>query len=167
MDHSCSGWLLIIGNLRLCRFLTGNFGLLFHPTLVISVGVDNVLEGLGSLYVFTVQCQRLWHGRRTRQTLARITLFGCVLGRRPALIRFRPYLGRGEGGGEDSMRFPMSACKHWHKKETRVYGCLRVTILLMVRGPLIRTRTRGWNMHHVCKHNAQISWVYAHVNAES
>ena len=22
------------------------------------------------------------------------------------------------------MRFPMSACKHWHKKEARVYGCL-------------------------------------------
>ena len=22
------------------------------------------------------------------------------------------------------MRFPMSACKHWHENETRVYGCL-------------------------------------------
>ena len=43
--HSCSGWLLIIGNLRLCRFLTGNLGLLFPTKLVTSVGVDNVYKG--------------------------------------------------------------------------------------------------------------------------
>ena len=67
---------------------------------------------------------RFWQGRRARQTLAWITLFSCILVRRPALIRLRPYPGRSEAGGEDSMRFPMSACKHWHKKQTRVNGCL-------------------------------------------
>ena len=39
------GWLLLIGNLRLCRVLTGNLGLLFPTKLVISVGVDNVYKG--------------------------------------------------------------------------------------------------------------------------
>ena len=34
-----------------------------------------------------------------------MTLVGCVLVCRPALIRLRPYLGRGEAGGEDSMCF--------------------------------------------------------------
>ena len=99
--------------------------------------------------MFTVLCQRLWHGYRTRQILARITLFGCVLVRRPALIRFRQYLGRGEAGGEDSMHFPVSDCKHWHKNEARVNGCLRVSILLMVRGSLLRTRTRTRTRNHV------------------
>ena len=83
-----------------------------------------------------------WHGSRTRQTLAWVTLFNRVLVRRPALLRFRPYLGRSEAGGKDSMCFPMSACKLWHKKETRVYGCQVVSILLMKRWSLIRTRSR-------------------------
>ena len=69
-------------------------------------------------------------------------IFSCILVRRPALIRLRPYLGRSEAGGEDSMRFPTSACKLWCKKRSRVNGCLREVILLMVRGFLIRTRTR-------------------------
>ena len=40
--------------------------------------------------------------------LAWVTLFSCVLVRRPALIRLRPYLGRSEAGGEGSMCFPIS-----------------------------------------------------------
>ena len=48
------------------------------------------------------------HQRGISGSLARINLFGCVLVRRPALIRFQPYLGRGEAGGEDSMCFPVS-----------------------------------------------------------
>ena len=42
VDHTCIGWLLITGNLKLCRFLTGNLELLFPTKLVTSVGVDNV-----------------------------------------------------------------------------------------------------------------------------
>ena len=68
--------------------------------------------------------------------------FGCVLVRRPALIRLRPYLGRGEAGGEDSMRFPVSDCNHWHKNEARVYGWQVASILLMMKWSFIRTRTR-------------------------
>ena len=83
-----------------------------------------------------------WHGSRARQTLAWITLSNRVLVRHPALIRFRTYLGRSEAGGEDSMRFPTSDCIIWHKKVARVYRCLRVSSLLMMRGSLIRTRTR-------------------------
>ena len=65
-----------------------------------------------------------WQWRPARQTSAWITIFSCVLIWRPALIRFRPYLGRSEAGGEDSMRFPTSDCNLWHKKVTRVHGCL-------------------------------------------
>ena len=36
---------MIIGNLRFCRFLTGNLGILLPTKLVISVGVDNVQMG--------------------------------------------------------------------------------------------------------------------------
>ena len=43
--------------------------------------------------------------------------------RRPPLNRFRPYVGRSEAGGEDSMRFPMSAYKPGYKKRSQVNGC--------------------------------------------
>ena len=42
VDHSCSGWLLIIANLRLCRFLPATLGCYSLMESVISVEVDNV-----------------------------------------------------------------------------------------------------------------------------
>ena len=40
--HSCSGWLLIIGNLELCRFLLATLDCYSLMESVILVGVDNV-----------------------------------------------------------------------------------------------------------------------------
>ena len=80
---------------------------------------------------------------RTRQTLARITLFGgCVLIRRLALIRLRPYLGRGRLEAKTACVFLSQTTNTDIRMKPGYTDACWVSILLMVTVSFIRTRTR-------------------------
>ena len=105
--HFVSGWLLIIGNLSSVGF-TGNLGQLFPKTPVISVGVDSAQHGwvLYMCSLLTVSNKQFYdRGVGLDKHWLESLSSAVSQSQSPALNLFRPYLGRSEAGGEDSMHF--------------------------------------------------------------